>query len=67
MPLRIVLSSAWVDITEIGKERKNMLELKELKKREEATNQKNDGFNDWLKMIRHSATVDNFPFVKKTA
>lgn len=56
-----------VDITEIGKERKNMLELKELKKREEATNQKNDGFNDWLKMIRHSATVDNFPFVKVIA
>ncbi len=53
-----------VDITEVGKERKNMLELKELKKREETTNQKNDGFNDWLKMIRHSATVDNFPFVK---
>ena len=56
-----------VDITEIGKERKNMLELKELKKREEATNQKNDGFNDWLKMMRHSATVDNFPFVKVIA
>ena len=56
-----------VDITEIGKERKNMLELKELKKLEEATNQKNDGFNDWLKMIRHSATVDNFPFVKVIA
>lgn len=53
-----------VDITEVGKERKNMLELKEMKKREEATNQKNDGFNDWLKMIRHSATVDNYPFVK---
>ncbi len=53
-----------VDITEVGKERKNMLELKELKKREDLTNQKNDGFNDWLKMIRHSATVDNFPFVK---
>jgi membrane protein len=53
-----------IDITEVGKERKNMLELKEMKKREEVTNQKNDGFNDWLKMIRHSATVDNFPFVK---
>ncbi|PWM71832.1 MAG: hypothetical protein DBX59_07890 [Bacillota bacterium] len=53
-----------IDITEVGKERKNMLELKELKKREDMTNQKNDGFNDWLKMIRHSATVDNFPFVK---
>ena len=53
-----------VVITEVGKERKNMLELKELKKKEEVTNQKNDGFNDWLKMVRHSATVDNYPFVK---
>ena len=53
-----------VNITEVGKERKNTLELKETKKKEESTNQKNDGFNDWLKMIRHSATVDNFPFVK---
>lgn len=53
-----------VNITEIGKERKNNLELKETKKNETTTNQKNDGFNNWLKMIRHSATVDNFPFVK---
>ena len=28
------------------------------------TNQKNDLFNSWLKMCRHSATVDNFPFIK---
>lgn len=53
-----------VVMTEVGKERKNQLELREMKKREESTNQKNDGFNEWLKMIRHSATVDNFPFVK---
>lgn len=53
-----------VDITEIGKERKNMLELQGMKKLADTINQKNDGFNDWLKMIRHSATVDNFPFVK---
>lgn len=53
-----------INITEVGKERKNNLELKEQKKKDEGTNQKNDGFNDWLKMIRHSATVDNFPFVK---
>ena len=53
-----------IDITEVGKERKNTLELKEQKKNDGTTNQKNDGFNDWLKMIRHSATVDNFPFVK---
>ena len=51
-------------ITEIGKERKNTLELKEVKKGEIDANQKNDGFTDCVKMIRHSATVDNFPFVK---
>ena len=51
-------------ITEVGKERKNMLELKEIKPSAKESNQKNDGFNDWLKMVRHSATVDNFPFVK---
>lgn len=51
-------------ITEVGKERKNNLELQEQKKKDTSANQKNDGFNDELKMIRHSATVDNFPFVK---
>ena len=50
--------------TEVGKERKNNLQLQELKKKDEGANQKNDGFNDWLKMIRHSATIDYFPFVK---
>lgn len=53
-----------VTITEIGKERANMLELKEMKKSAGEANQKNDLFNAWLKMCRHSATVDNFPFIK---
>lgn len=53
-----------VAITEIGKERGNNLELKEIKKNVTETNQKNDLFNSWLKMSRHSATVDNFPFIK---
>lgn len=53
-----------VAITKIGKERGNNLELKEVKKGAEGTNQKNDLFNSWLKMCRHSATVDNFPFIK---
>lgn len=53
-----------VMVTEVGKERKNSLELKETKKNEFIANQKNDGFNDYLKMCRHSATVDNFPFIK---
>lgn len=53
-----------INITEIGKERKNSVELQEIKKKSEDANQKNDLFNTTLKMIRHSATVDNFPFVK---
>lgn len=51
-------------ITEVGKERGNTLELRDKKKNDDSTNQKNDLFNSWLKMVRHSATVDNFPFVK---
>jgi hypothetical protein len=53
-----------VNITEVGKERGNNLELKEMMKKATGANQKNDLFNAWLKMVRHSATVDNFPFVK---
>lgn len=53
-----------INLTEIGKERKNALELNELKKKDLTANQKNDLFNSWLKMVRHSATVDNFPFVR---
>lgn len=53
-----------VAITEVGKERGNNLELKEVKKGTEETNQKNDLFNSWLKMSRHSATIDNYPFIK---
>lgn len=53
-----------VTISEIGKERGNNLELREVKRNKDETNQKNDLFNSWLKMCRHSATVDNFPFIK---
>lgn len=53
-----------VNISEVGKERGNNLELKEVKKGTDETNQKNDLFNSWLKMCRHSATVDNYPFIK---
>ena len=53
-----------VCITKIGKERGNNLELKEVKKGTDEANQKNDLFNSWLKMCRHSATVDNYPFIK---
>lgn len=51
-------------ISEIGKERGNKNELEGVKKKEECANQKNDLFNTWLKMIRHSATIDNYPFCK---
>ena len=53
-----------VNLTEIGKERGNNLELSQVKKTDETANQKNDLFNYWMKMVRHSATVDNYPFVK---
>ena len=53
-----------VVITEVGKERKNNLELTDVKGKSKETNQKNDLFNVWLKMCRHAATVDNFPFIK---
>ncbi|MDR2090594.1 MAG: hypothetical protein LBP62_02955 [Clostridiales bacterium] len=51
-------------ITEAGKERGNQVENQGLKKTDLTANQKNDGFNFFLKMIRHSSTVDFFPFVK---
>lgn len=50
--------------TEIGKERGNALENKGKKKTDDEANQFNDLFNSCLKMIRHSATVDGFPFVR---
>ena len=53
-----------VTITEIGKERLNALELSDVKKSDKRANQKNDLFNYWLKMARHSATVDGYPFIK---
>lgn len=53
-----------INITEIGKERGNNLELLQVKKNDDSANQKNDLFNSWLKMVRHSATIDNYPFVK---
>lgn len=53
-----------INITEIGKERGNNLELQQVKKNDDTANQKNDLFNSWLKMVRHSATIDNYPFVK---
>ena len=53
-----------VVITEGGKERGNQLDHKTMKKDDSEANPLNDLFNSWLKMVRHSATVDNFPFVR---
>ena len=56
-----------VAITEIGKERGNNLELREVKKKNDETNQKNDLFNSWLKMCRHSAIAENVKLGKPDA
>jgi hypothetical protein len=53
-----------VVITESGKERGNMLDNQTVKKDAPETNRKNDLFNMWLKMARHSATVDHYPFIR---
>ena len=53
-----------VVLTEIGKERKNSLENRENKKKDDKANQNNDLFNHSIKMIRHRATVDFYPFVR---
>ena len=63
-----VLSNAFefgvVVITEIGKERGNQYDTKGMKKNDLSVNQVNDQFNNFLKLVRHSATIDNFPFIK---
>lgn len=51
-------------ITEIDKERKNTLELQEVKRKTEEINQKNDLFNACLMMSRHSAVVANRVFIR---
>ncbi len=53
-----------LNITEIGKERGNALELADIKKQSKEVNQKNDLFNSFLKLIRHSSTIDNYSFVR---
>ena len=51
-------------ITEIDKEFKNQLELKETKINAEETNQKNDLHNACLMMCRHAAVVSNRVFIR---
>ncbi len=52
-----------VCITELDKERGNMLDTKELKRFVEETNQKNDLFNYSPKMGRHPSTIMFKPFI----
>lgn len=63
---RHALEFGVIAVSEIGKERRNALELRNrgIKATGDDTNQMNDGFNDGLKMRRHAATVDNFAFLK---
>ena len=51
-------------ITEIDKERKNALELRETKKNVEEVNQQNDLFNACLMMCRHAAVIRNRVFIR---
>ena len=57
-----VLGYGVVVISEIDKERKNTLELRETKANAEETNQKNDLFNATLKMWRHNVVIRNRVF-----
>lgn len=52
-----------VNITELDKERGNMLDNQELKKHVDETNRKNDLFNYSPKMGRHPATILYQPFI----
>lgn len=51
-------------ITEVGKERGNKITNEGVKKTEDSANQKNDKFEIFTMLIRHPATVENFPFVR---
>lgn len=51
-------------ITEVDKERKNSLELKETKKNVDECNQNNDLFNACLMMCRHAAVIANRVFIR---
>ena len=51
-------------ISEVDKERKNQLELKELKQKTDEVNQKNDLFNACLMMCRHACVISNRVFIR---
>ena len=51
-------------IPEVDKERKNDLRLRELKLKDDVCTQKNDLFNEWMKMAGQSAMIENFCFLR---
>lgn len=51
-------------ISEVDKERKNQLELKEMKQKVDEVNQKNDLFNACLMMSRHACVIANRVFIR---
>ena len=51
-------------ISEVDKERKNQLELKEMKQKTDEANQKNDLFNACLMMCRHACVISNRVFIR---
>jgi len=51
-------------ISEVDKERKNQVELKELKQKTDEVNQKNDLFNACLMMCRHACVIANRVFIR---
>lgn len=53
-----------INITEVGKERGNQLENIIFKIDSNESNPKNDGFNKFLKMMRHRATIRGFCFLR---
>ena len=52
-----------IDITEIGKERGNTLENERYKKDTKTANPLTDMMNAYIKLCRHLATIDGFPFI----
>ena len=59
-----LLTTGVITVTEIDKERGNQLELQGIKKEDKNANQKNDGFNKFLKFVRHLSTINFYPFTK---
>lgn len=53
-----------IGIPEIDKERANTLETQEIKAKDDECNQKNDLFNQYLKMMGHAAMIDFLCFIR---